>query len=120
MTDAESAASPEPTRAETTRVVRNDDLGRYDILVDGEQAGFTQFVDRDGQRIFPHTELDDRFAGRGLSSVLVAAALDDTRAAGQRVVAVCPLVARYVSKHAEFADLVDPVTPDIIDFLRIR
>ncbi|AUH68986.1 MULTISPECIES: GNAT family N-acetyltransferase [Gordonia] len=106
------------TDAERTEVVRNDALGRYEILVNGETAGFTRFIDRGDQRIFPHTELDDRFSGRGLSSVLVREALDDTRAAGRRVVAVCPLVAKYVSKHEEVADLVDPVTPDILQFLR--
>ena len=108
------------TEAERTSVVRNDEKGRYDIFVNDELAGFTQFVDRGPQRIFPHTELDDRFAGRGLSSILVHDALEDTRSAGQRVVAVCPLVARWVSKHDEVADIVDPVTPEILDFLRSR
>ncbi|MBM7368914.1 GNAT family N-acetyltransferase [Gordonia hydrophobica] len=108
------------TDADRTSVVRNDEQGRYDIIVNGELAGFTQFVDRNAQRIFPHTELDDRFAGRGLSSILVREALEDTRAAGQRVVAVCPLVARYISKHEEVADLADPVTPEILEFLKSR
>ncbi|ADG80210.1 N-acetyltransferase domain-containing protein OS=Tsukamurella paurometabola (strain ATCC 8368 / DSM / CCUG 35730 / CIP 100753 / JCM 10117 / KCTC 9821 /NBRC 16120 / NCIMB 702349 / NCTC 13040) OX=521096 GN=Tpau_3632 PE=4 SV=1 [Tsukamurella paurometabola] len=101
-------------------VTRNDDAGRYEITVNGELAGFTVFIDRGEQRIFPHTELDEKFSGRGLSSILVHDALVDTRAAGQRVVAVCPLVAKYVSKHDEVADLVDPVTPEILQFLRSR
>lgn len=101
-------------------VARNDEAGRYEITVDGELAGFTLFVDRGPQRIFPHTELDDRFAGRGLSSILVRDALADTRTAGLRVVPVCPLVAHYVSKHDEVADIVDPVTPDVLDFLTSR
>ncbi|GAA4673198.1 GNAT family N-acetyltransferase [Gordonia humi] len=101
-------------------VARNDAAGRYDITVGGELAGFTQFVDRGAQRIFPHTELDDEFSGRGLSSILVREALADTRAAGQRVVPVCPLVAHYVSKHDDVADIVDPVTPEILAFLASR
>ncbi|GEE03049.1 N-acetyltransferase [Gordonia spumicola] len=101
-------------------VARNDEAGRYEITVDGELAGFTLFVDRGPQRIFSHTELDDRFAGRGLSSILVRDALADTRTAGLRVVPVCPLVAHYVSKHDEVADIVDPVTPDVLDFLTSR
>ncbi|WP_415847495.1 GNAT family N-acetyltransferase, partial [Tsukamurella strandjordii] len=86
-------------------VTRNDEAGRYEIAVNGELAGFTVFIDRGEQRIFPHTELDEKFSGRGLSSVLVHDALVDTRAAGKRVVPVCPLVAKYVSKHDEVADL---------------
>lgn len=103
-----------------TLVVRNDAEGRFDIFVNDQLAGFTLFVDRGSQRIFPHTELSDEFAGRGLSSILVHDALEDTRAAGRRVVAVCPLVARWVSKHPEVADLVDPVTPEILDFVKSR
>ncbi|WP_019202153.1 GNAT family N-acetyltransferase [Tsukamurella sp. 1534] len=103
---------------ETVAVVRNDAEGRYDITVNGELAGFTQFVDRGEQRIFPHTELDEKFSGRGLSSTLVHDALADTRAAGKRVVPVCPLVAKYVSKHPEVADIVDKPTPEILEFLR--
>ncbi|GAC78474.1 hypothetical protein SAMN04488550_2456 [Gordonia malaquae] len=105
---------------EQITVARNDAQGRYDISVDGELAGFTEFVDRGEQRIFPHTELDEKFSGRGLSSILVRDALADTRAAGLRVVPVCPLVARYVSKHDELSDIVDRPTPEILEFLRSR
>ncbi|WOC13993.1 GNAT family N-acetyltransferase [Gordonia sp. MP11Mi] len=106
---------------EQVEVVRNDEAGRYEITVDGTVAGFTEFVDRAGQRIFPHTELDDQFSGRGLSSTLVREALADTRGAGQRVVAVCPLVAHYVDKHAdEVGDIVDKATPEILEFLKSR
>ncbi|WP_132994209.1 GNAT family N-acetyltransferase [Gordonia zhaorongruii] len=108
------------TESEQTDVTRNDAEGRYDITVNGELAGFTEFVDKGRQRIFPHTQLDDKFSGRGLSSVLIRDALADTREVGQRAVAVCPLVARYISKHDEVADLADPVTPEILDFLRSR
>ncbi|MEJ9080387.1 MULTISPECIES: GNAT family N-acetyltransferase [Gordonia] len=105
---------------EQITVARNDAQARYDISVDGELAGFTEFVDRGEQRIFPHTELDEKFSGRGLSSILVRDALADTRAAGLRVVPVCPLVARYVSKHDEVSDIVDRPTPEILEFLRNR
>jgi len=33
-------------------VARSDDRGRYEVTVDGKQAGFTECVDRGGQRIF--------------------------------------------------------------------
>ncbi|KXO90101.1 GNAT family acetyltransferase [Tsukamurella pulmonis] len=103
---------------ENVVVARNDAEGRYDITVDGELAGFTLFIDRGEQRIFPHTQLDEKFSGRGLSGILVHDALEDTRAAGKRVVPVCPLVKKYVTKHPEVQDIVDPVTPDILDALR--
>jgi predicted GNAT family acetyltransferase len=87
------------------------DHQRYEISVDGVRAGLSAYVDADRQRIFYHTEIDDDFAGHGLANKLTAAALADTRAAGKRIVAICPVVAAYVDKHGDFDDILDPVTP---------
>jgi predicted GNAT family acetyltransferase len=84
---------------------------RYEIATGGERAGFVAYVQDGDHRIFHHTEIEERFAGRGLASKLVAAALTDTRADGRRVVAVCPFVARYVGRHHDFDDILDPVSP---------
>lgn len=84
---------------------------RFAVAVDGRAAGFAQFVDSGSQRIFFHTVVDDEFAGQGLASTLVTQALDATRAAGLRVVPVCPYVASFLTRHEEYADLADPVTP---------
>lgn len=94
-----------------TTVTRESD--RFSIAVDGQQVGFTEYADRDGQRIFPHTEVDDAFDGRGLATILVNEALEETRDAGLRIVAVCPMVAAFVKKHHEFDDVVDPVDADV-------
>ncbi|MEZ0362265.1 GNAT family N-acetyltransferase [Mycobacterium sp. pUA109] len=84
---------------------------QYEINVDGVRAGLAAYVDSGGQRIFYHTEIGDEFGGRGLGNTLVAAALDDTRAAGKRIVALCPFVAAYVDKHEDYDDILDPITP---------
>lgn len=99
-------------------VERRDDRHRYEILVEGERAGLTAFRDRGGQRVFYHTEIDDAYAGRGLAAQLVGQALADVRAQGKRIVPVCPYVAKYLTKHGEFADITDPVTPDVLGWLR--
>jgi uncharacterized protein len=90
---------------------------RYALDLDGSVIGFTEYRDHDGRRVFFHTEIDDAYAGHGLSSILVKNALDDVRAHRLRVVAVCPLVAKYVGKHTEVQDIVDPVTPQVLDYL---
>ncbi|MFI5663750.1 GNAT family N-acetyltransferase [Streptomyces sp. NPDC051684] len=107
------------TSAPTPVVEYRPDEQRYVITVDGEQAGLTEYRDRDDQRVFFHTEVDDRFAGQGLASILVTEALVDVRSAGKRVVPVCPYWAKYVKKREqETSDVVDPVTPDILSWLR--
>lgn len=98
------------TGAPTTVTAESD---RFTIAVKGQQVGLAQFADRDGQRVFTHTEVDDAYEGRGLATILVREALQATRDAGLRIVAVCPMVAGYLSKHHEFDDVVDPVSADI-------
>lgn len=87
---------------------------RYTITVAGQVAGFTRFFDHDGQRVFFHTEIGEEYGGQGLGSTLVAGALDHVRAAGLRVVPICPFVKRYVERHHRYEDLVDPVTPALL------
>ncbi|MEW2288458.1 GNAT family N-acetyltransferase [Streptomyces sp. NPDC047841] len=106
------------TQPSATPVVeRVDARNRYEIHVDGKRAGLTAYRDRDAQRVFYHTEIGDAFAGQGLASRLVQEALTDVRESGKRIVPVCPYVAKFLQRHEEFADLVDPVTPDVLRWL---
>jgi len=102
------------TGAPTTVTAESD---RFSISVEGRRAGFVEFTDRGNQRVFTHTEVADEFGGRGLASILVNEALQATRDAGLRIVAVCPMVAGFLEKHHEFADVVDPVSRDIKSWL---
>lgn len=87
-------------------VRRNDDQGQYEILVDGQVAGFTQFrPGTDGAVVLPHTVVDEAYRGQGLSGQLIGGALADLRARGERIVAQCPAVAEFVDGHTEYADL---------------
>lgn len=79
---------------------------RYEIRVGGELAGFTEYEPRPGGIAFVHTEVDDRFEGRGLGSRLIAFALDDVRRQGLAVTPICPFVKGYIERHPEYADLV--------------
>ncbi|MDX3233866.1 GNAT family N-acetyltransferase [Streptomyces sp. ME19-01-6] len=99
-------------------VSREDHKQRYEILVDGQLAGFTEYRDRGEQRVFYHTEIDDAFAGQGLASLLVQQALTDVRDSGRRAVPICPYVAKFLKKHTEFSDITDPVTPEALQWLR--
>lgn len=95
--------------------VRNIPEARhYELTVEGKHAGLAAYVDSGNQRIFHHTEVDEQFSGQGLAGELVSAALTDTRAAGKRIVAVCPFVVKYVQKHHDFDDVLDPATPDVL------
>jgi predicted GNAT family acetyltransferase len=105
------------TGAPTTVTQESD---RFSISVEGQQVGFTEYADRDGQRIFPHTEVSNEYEGRGLATILVNEALQTTRDSGLRIVAVCPLVAAFVKKHHEFDNIVDPFDTDLKRWLANR
>ncbi|WP_299573323.1 GNAT family N-acetyltransferase [uncultured Williamsia sp.] len=93
---------------------------RFEISVDGTVVGSAHYRDHDGRRIFFHTEVDGAYGGRGLGTILVRESLDAMRAAGTRVVPVCPLFKAFVEKHDDYADIVDKPTRDDLSFLRER
>jgi predicted GNAT family acetyltransferase len=80
---------------------------RFEIF-DGETlAGFARYVRRPGRIIYVHTEIDPAFEGKGMGSKLAADALDAARAAGERVVPLCPFINDYIERHPKYIDLVD-------------
>ena len=58
-------------------------------------------------RELPHTVVDSKFRGEGLSKPLIKFALDDARGDNLSVVPSCPAVARYIVQHPEYKDLVE-------------
>lgn len=81
--------------------------GRFAALVDGVDAGGAYYEREGGRRVFDHTEVSDRFEGKGVGAALAKAALDAARAAGDRVVPVCSFIRSYIQRHPEYQDLVD-------------
>ena len=65
---------------------------RFEIRVDGELAGFTEYRRSPGLIAFIHTLIDPRFEGQGLGTRLVTEALGEVRAAGLAVLPFCPFV----------------------------
>ena len=91
----------------TAVVTDQPDRERYEITVDGQRAGFVQYLRRGGRIIFFHTEIDDAHEGQGLGSVLARGALDAARAAGDPVVPLCSFIHGWIDRHPEYGDLVD-------------
>ena len=86
-------------------VVHNPDRSRYEIHVDGQVAGFTQYRVAPDAVDFVHTEIDDAYEGQGLGGQLARGALDDVRANGQKVIATCPFIKGWIAKHEDYQDL---------------
>jgi predicted GNAT family acetyltransferase len=87
-------------------VVDNPDKARFEILADGELAGFVLYHLRGNEIAFTHTETDDRFRGHGLASQLIRTALDNVRARHLALLPYCPFTRSWIAEHPEYADLV--------------
>ena len=90
----------------TTEVRDNAGAERYELTRDGDLAGTIMYRRRPGLLALVHTEVDERFEGLGLGSVLVRGALDDARSRGLVVLPFCPFVNGYIQRHREYTDLV--------------
>ena len=93
-------------------VRKNIDRGRFEVLVDGEVAGYTEYEVGSGVITLPHTVVEERFGGQGLAGLLVQFAVDDIRAEGYLVHPVCSYVKKWLHRHPEYADLVAPGPDD--------
>ncbi len=85
----------------------NPEQHRYEAHIDGELAGFAEYQLTDELVVFTHTEVGDRFEGKGVGSALARFGLDDVRATGTRkVMPLCPFIKGWIGKHPEYTDLV--------------
>jgi predicted GNAT family acetyltransferase len=91
-----------------TRPVISDapERGRYEAHLDGELAGILEYVLKYRRLALIHTEVLPSHEGQGIGSALVRHALDLARASDLRVIAVCPYVQSYLTRHPEDGDIV--------------
>ncbi len=93
------------------QVTDSPERSRFEITVDGHLAGFADYRRREDRVILTHTEIDSAYQGQGLAGRLTGTTLDAIRAEGRRVTPLCPYIANYITKHREYADLVDERYP---------
>jgi uncharacterized protein len=92
-----------------TVVTHNAARSRYEAAVDGQLAGFAEYLLAGRRIVFSHTEVDEAFEGQGVGGALARFALEDVRDHRDlEVVPVCPFIAGWIHKHPEFAPLVTP------------
>lgn len=95
----------------STSVTRESNPDRFEITTEGRVAGFTQFTDHAGRRVFSHTEIGEDFGGQGLGGIVVGEAIEATREDGLLIVPLCPYVKTWLTKHPEHSDVYSDPTP---------
>jgi len=89
----------------THEVRRDDERGRYELLVDGALVGVADFEVAGNAVVIPHTEITPARRGAGFGALLVEGVLADLRARGLQVVPACWYVRQYLDEHPDEADL---------------
>lgn len=91
---------PEIVREET------GSKGRYVIRAPGgEEAEMTYSRAGEHMIIIDHTEVPDAFRGQGAGVALVTRAVEDARAAGVKIIPLCPFANAQFRRHPEWADV---------------
>ena len=84
----------------------NPRKARFEIIADGELAGYALYYLRGDEIAFTQTQTDDRFRGHGLGGRLAQASLDAARERHLAVLPYCPFMKSWITAHREYADLV--------------
>lgn len=88
------------------RVVDDRQAHRFEVFVDDELAGYSEYREEDGALAFTHTVVESGFEGQGVGSALAGGALDSVRGAGMHLLPYCPFIRAFVQRHPDYLDLV--------------
>lgn len=93
--------------AEAAEIEREEgeSKGRYLLRAGGAEAQMTYTRIGKHQIIIDHTEVPDAFRGQGVGLRLVQRAVEDARAAGMKIIPLCPFAAAQFRRHPEWADV---------------
>jgi predicted GNAT family acetyltransferase len=79
--------------------------GVYRITIDGHTAEMTYSKAGTSRIIIDHTSVPDALRGKGAGQALVRQAVEDARAAGIRIIPLCPFAKAQIAKHTEWQDV---------------
>ncbi len=84
----------------------NGSKGRYFVRSpSGDEAEMTFTRIGEQQIIIDHTEVPDAFRGQGIGLRLVTRAVEEARAAGKKIIPLCPFANAQFRRHPEWADV---------------
>jgi predicted GNAT family acetyltransferase len=84
-------------------------VSRYEARIEGALAGISEYeLTEDNIIVFLHTVVAQKYEGQGVGGAIAKYALDDARARGMHVLALCPFIRSWMERHPEYSDLVSP------------
>ncbi|UOQ87761.1 N-acetyltransferase [Agromyces endophyticus] len=104
--DVREVDRPSADADSEVRVLHHADQQVYAAIISGRQIATFRY-DVVGDRIIVlTTTVAPEFRGRGIAADLIADALDDLRERGLPLTVRCPVVAAFIARNPQYADLV--------------
>lgn len=88
-------------REHSVDVVDNRAASRYELSIDGVEAGYLDYVLDGDVIVMSYIQIHPEFGRRGFGQRLTREALDDARSRSLTVVPTCPYIADYVRTHPQ-------------------
>lgn len=87
-------------------VTNNPRLNRFEILLEEGVYAFLEYHFHKGHMAIVHTEVPEKYKGKGIAGRLAREAFEYARRTGVQVKIYCPFVKTWIEKHPEFMDLI--------------
>ncbi|MBP1888241.1 GNAT family N-acetyltransferase [Sinorhizobium mexicanum] len=87
-------------------VVDNPEAKHFELAV-GDIVAVAYYKIENDRIILLHSEVPQEFSGRGIGTKLAEGVFEQLRARGRRVIAKCAFIARFASRHPEYAQMLD-------------
>lgn len=87
-------------------LIDNEAKKQYEFHIDGDLARI-EYIKAQGKIFLTHTEVPEKFEGKGIGSALAKQALDDIQQKGLQLVPLCPFVSAYLNRHPEYNSLIE-------------
>jgi predicted GNAT family acetyltransferase len=78
---------------------------QYQAWVDGTFAGLVEYELTGKVITLTHTAVEPDHEGEGVGGSLARYTLDDARARGLGVVALCPFISGWIARHPDYREL---------------
>lgn len=89
----------------TPNEIRHDTASSRFEIDTGNATALIEYVQAGGRVTFIHTYVPPELRGQGIAEQMVRVALAWARSEKLKVVPQCSYMARFIERHAEFADL---------------
>lgn len=89
----------------TTEVVHEPSTSRYILLVDGTEAGVTNYAVRDDEILITGTFIDPAFRNGGLGQTMVRGVIDDIiQTTDKKLTSGCWFVTKWLELHPDYVE----------------